>query len=261
MGIHSLKVDLTGETLGSLGFGQVSPNTLVRNFIPDTSQPLSYLIKMVLIVNSPQIVFTLLYLVYNRAYTKMLAIHEWMKFSVVRRSLRVSQPSGIQRSTYWLHIPYRYSIPLIITSSMMHWVISESFFLVRVAFYDENGKPLSQNGELESNDNTLTLPGYSLEAILTAIIMSGGMLLVLLLFSYREFPSDMPFIGNNSWAISTVCYRPENDKEAATKEVKWGAISHQEGEKAGHCCLTSFEVEKPIEGELYTRFALPGPII
>lgn len=148
----------------------------------------------------------------------------------------------------------------------MHWIISESFFLVRVAFYDKNGAPYLQwDGKYLSDldfkeipvqedfntSNIATLPGYSPEAILTAIIIGGVMLLALLLLSFRKFGSAMPLAGNNSWAISAACHRPDDDDQAASKSVKWGAVSHPEENRAGHCCLTSFEVEKPIEGGLY----------
>lgn len=247
MGLRTQSDYETGETLKSLGFGKSNPNALIFTLASDSSLSL---ISIILLVNSPQIVFTLLYLIYNRTYTKMLAMHEWTKFANQRRSLRVSQPTGIQRSTYWLHLPYRYSIPLIIMSSLMHWIISESLSLVRVAFFDKNGQPY-QNWSDTSNGNIVSLPGYSPEAILAAIVVGGAMLLALFLLSFRKFGSAMPLVGNNSWAISTACHRPNDDEKAALKAVKWGAISHPVEERPGHCCLTSFKVETPVKGGMY----------
>lgn len=43
-------------------------------------------------------------------------------------------PQGEQRSTYWLQLPYAYSIPLITASATLHWLISQSIFLMRVSY-------------------------------------------------------------------------------------------------------------------------------
>jgi hypothetical protein len=60
-----------------------------------------------------------------------------------RKGLRVSEnPRGAQRSTYFLQLPYRYAIPLLIVSSAMHWMVSQSLFLVTVLRYQPGGTPL-----------------------------------------------------------------------------------------------------------------------
>lgn len=52
-----------------------------------------------------------------------------------KKPLRVTAPQGQQRSTYYLHLPYRYSVPLIVTSALLHWLVSQSIFLVRIDEY------------------------------------------------------------------------------------------------------------------------------
>lgn len=77
-----------GQSWQSLGFGQTSPSALITSVdVPGlgfgdsstsslTSQSFSFLSKLILFINLPQVLFTLLYLIYNRSYTKMLAMHE-----------------------------------------------------------------------------------------------------------------------------------------------------------------------------------------
>lgn len=66
----------------------------------------------------------------------MALAHEWSQYAVQRKGLRVSaQPRGAQRSTYFLSLPYRNAIPFIILSTLMHWLMSESLFLVMIEAY------------------------------------------------------------------------------------------------------------------------------
>ncbi len=58
-------------------------------------------------------------------------------------------------------------------------------------------------------------------------------------------------VGNNSLAIAAACQRPEKDADAQLKRVQWGAVSHQEGGRPGHCCITSEDVQAPRLEELY----------
>lgn len=47
--------------------------------------------------------------------------------------------SGRQTSRYFLELPYRYGIPLIASSIMLHWLTSSSFY----AFIGQGGKAAS----------------------------------------------------------------------------------------------------------------------
>lgn len=49
-------------------------------------------------------------------FTSMLTAAEWAQFAVTRKALRVSRPRRGQRSTYWLQLPWKYSLPLLAVS-------------------------------------------------------------------------------------------------------------------------------------------------
>jgi hypothetical protein len=91
------------STLYKIGFGTVSPDAIV-NF--ETGG----LITTVLFANLPQTILSFLYLFYNGLYSSFLAANEWSKFGHTQKSLRVTNPQGLQRSTYFLSLPYRYGI-------------------------------------------------------------------------------------------------------------------------------------------------------
>lgn len=68
----------------------------------------------------------------------LLAEREWNQFARKARGLRISSiPSSSQRSSYFLQLPYRFAIPIMLLSGVLHWLVSQSIFLVAVETYDQ----------------------------------------------------------------------------------------------------------------------------
>lgn len=86
----------------------------------------------VLLANTPQAVLSYLYLIFNALLTCMLVADEWTHYFNNPKPLRVSSPIGGQRSTYYLDFPWKYGIPLIVLSGLLHWLASQSVFMVQV---------------------------------------------------------------------------------------------------------------------------------
>ena len=170
----------------------------------------------------------------------MLLGHEWSGYAHVRKPLRVTTPAGSQRSTYRLQLPYKYGIPLLVLSGTLHWLVSQSIFLARVDYY--------YNGILDKYQSISTL-GYSCIAIITVIALGGIVVLVGVLHGFRRYKPGVPLVGSCSAAISAACHRPNEDVDAPFKPVMWGAV--ESGNPIGHCCFTSFEVTKPVKGQVY----------
>lgn len=75
----------------------------------------------------------------NSVWTSMTLAAEWNSYSVDRKGLRVSTYlQGHQRSTYFLSLPYRYALPLIVSSGLLHWLISQSLYVVIIRAHDVN---------------------------------------------------------------------------------------------------------------------------
>ncbi|RYP63372.1 hypothetical protein DL771_009308 [Monosporascus sp. 5C6A] len=53
-------------------------------------------------------------------FTTLLVQHEFSRMSTTRKPLRVSEPLGIQRSSYFISLPLRYGVPLYATAGLMH---------------------------------------------------------------------------------------------------------------------------------------------
>ncbi|RSL89626.1 hypothetical protein CDV31_015843 [Fusarium ambrosium] len=87
------------------------------------------LLGMTVVANLPQLILSLCYMVYNSLFTRMLAEFEWFNYSVRFRALRVTDPRGQQNSTYRLQLPYRWSVPLLTVSTLLHWVYSNCIYV------------------------------------------------------------------------------------------------------------------------------------
>ena len=177
----------------------------------------------------------------------MLLAQEWNRYATHRKTLRVTSAVGEQRSTYWLQLPYRYSIPLLLTSATLHWLVSQSIFLARVIVLDDMGVEVPQA--------TVSACGYSTIATIFVIFLGSLIVIVGLAHGFRRFYSVMPLARSCSAAISAACHPPEMDTDAALKAVQWGIVETYDNENGdndvGHCCFTSFEVSEPIEGQMY----------
>lgn len=163
---------------------------------------------------------------------------------------------GEQYATYRLQLPYRYSIPLIVMSIFLHWMMSNTFYTM----VGEGGKavPLSRIFRLLSsrsiarmlrsppqgyfntssfNKNRVSINagpsttitfGYSTVAIFAMAVIFAVMLLVPIVLGMLRLPGYMNVVGSNSRAISAACHvsslsRPSEDvemPEAVTKKMK-----------------------------------------
>lgn len=197
----------------------------------------------IILANLPQLIFSALYFVYNGLYTSMSLAAEWSSLSRRRKGLRVSRPRGAQRSTYYLQLPYTYAIPLIIASGLMHWLISQSFYLLSVDF--------ASSGSTEMR--SFASCGYSPIAIIFGLGLAGLMLIVIVLNGFRRIVFEIPPVGSCSTAISAACH-PSADGQDASMPLQWGVVtSHTSGQGSdvGHCSFSSAQVMPPVQGERY----------
>jgi len=239
-------LDGMGLSPFSIGFGDYNQNAVLR--LGTVSYPTSsdfssnaILIQMVTVANIPQVIVSCLYFAYNTVYTSMVSADEWSRFTINRKTLRTTDPAGLQRSTYWLSLPWTYGLPLAAASSILHWLISQSLFVARTAVLDSYGRT-----ELPS----YMAIGYSPLAILLSVLFGSSMVLAMIINGSRKLHGGI-LVGNNSLAIAAACHRPKADADAHLKAVKWGALVGGDENGRPHCCFTSLEVEDPKIREEY----------
>jgi hypothetical protein len=219
--------------------------------------PRSDIIPYVLLANVPQAFVSVLYLTYNAIFTCMLANREWAGYAIKRAALRVTIPSSNQRSTYFLSLPFVYSVPLIVASILLHWFISQAIFMARITIW-ENGVQT----DLETVDNDKRAGsdlGYSDSALIASIVW--GCILVLscvLIAGICTYPKGLPIGGTNSAVISAACHVRHGDEgesqefeDIAERPLQWGVTIGSTMGNVGHCCFSDQKVSAPVEGDLY----------
>lgn len=133
-------------------------------------------------------------------------------------------------------------------SMVLHWLVSLSFFVVRITVRDLSD--LTQNPSVgNTNGKELLTCAWSPIAIITAMILGAVLLLLLCLNGCRRYKPGVPLGGSSSAVIGAACHRPETAEDAAVLPVRWGSVRN-EG-PVGHCCFTSFESSFPEEGNPY----------
>jgi len=245
----SLALDTTSGAsfydIWNLGLGQVNAGIVVTAFGKHMS-----LAFAVLLANSPQIILSFLYLLYNALFTNMLMGLEWNNYAQSRKTLRVTRPCGDQRGTYNLNLPYRYGVPLMIFSALLHWLASQSVFLVRIK--TENRSFLQ--GSANQQHELISTAGLSAMALMFALLIGVLAVIAVLLSGCRVYPYDMAIAGSCSAAISAACHSIKMDEwereQLVLKPLQWGDVGIVEV-GVRHLSFSDEAVEAPRKFELY----------
>ena len=252
MWVETSNVDISMSYIWSMEMGKPTGSTIIVDG--------QDVIALVLLANSPQLVYSMLYFLSNGLLTNMLLAAEYNNYATQRKSLRVSWPKGQQRWTYYISLPYRYGIPLIIISIVMHWLLSQSLFLVIINALDVHGNRAKYGSE--------TACSFSLKAMFLTILIGTTAMVILIGLGLRRLRSDMPVASSCSAAISAACHPPPGDTDASLKSVQWGEIIKTQAQSKGtgdlsvdrkpsadadypHCSFTSQEVMKPSRDNCY----------
>jgi hypothetical protein len=209
------------------------------------------LTQLQLLVNTPQLLVSLFSNCLNDHLTRMLFAAEYNSFALRRKPLRVSFPKGEQRSTFYLTIPYRYSVPLLITFVLVHWLVSEGISFVQIIPYDLFGIPIPSEQVITCSVSVIPLQ--------VGLYLAAVALLVFLCLTQRRFKcTTMPHALNCSAAISAACHAPLEDYNAAFRPIMWGVVEGMvvceeggSGEVYSHCSFTSQDVTIPEVDVLY----------
>ncbi|KAI6598771.1 hypothetical protein MCOR06_001481 [Pyricularia oryzae] len=212
------------------------------NVFGSLGNQLTYL-QVLLVTNIPQIVFSFCYLAVNALFTQLQVEREWNSYAQSYKPLRVSYPTGDQTSTYRLQLPYRYSVPLMAASILMHWLISNCLYVIILeGDHDFSTTIASLQPYLGVSKDAAVAIGFSSQSITITFICGCIIALSPLPFRYQKLKSHMVLGGTNSLVISAACHVPvpsqrstsetamlrEHNPEAYLKkvaqgQVRWGA--------------------------------------
>ena len=201
------------------------------------------LLLNILTANAPQLVLSIVYLSYNGLFTCMFLSAEWASYARDRKGLRVTRPEGYQRESYWLSLPYKVSIPLIMASSALHWILSQSLFLVQINIIDATGN----SNQLIS----INAIGWSTLA-LTVLLIIGGILIVIVIgFGFFTYTPGIPIVSSNSRAISAACHPAPGRVRESVQLLQYGIVADVR-HRTFHVGFSSGEVRPLLTGQNYT---------
>lgn len=229
----------------SYGFGTSSVATL--QFMPLQDNGDNFIIQT-LAANSFQVGLTLLYFLTNGFITTICIQHEWSSYARNRKGLRVSTTRrGEQRSTYFFQIPFRFSVPLIAIFAVLHWLVSETFFVV-----DEAVK-LSETNEILQSSTHL---GFSPLAACVALVLLAVMLLYIIVQGLWIIRLPMPALRTCSAVLAAACHPDQGGRasEIYLEQVRWGTecdINNSFSPNVRHCGFSAGYVDMPEEGRMY----------
>ncbi|PGH01675.1 hypothetical protein GX51_05121 [Blastomyces parvus] len=202
-------------SLPAFSADSVEPGSATAMFWQQSGR-LKDIMSLNVLANTPQLVISISYFLYNNLLTSMLLAAEYNGYALHRSYLRVTNPQGKQRSALYISLPYKYGLPLIGTFVVLHWLASQSlFFMQEIPFYAD--------GKLADNYIVNSL-GFAPVPMIVAVALGGLMLIAVFGLSFRRFGSRMPLAGNCSAGISAACHPPEDDGDSAFKPVMWGEV-------------------------------------
>lgn len=169
----------------------------------------------VMTANGFQVLISLLYLFYNGILTHQIIADELISFFRQKKTLRISFPQhSLQRSSYFLSLPWRYALPLMLAFIAIHLLVSQSVFTVQTTAYG-----LGQDGASIPSTNASRL-GYAPLGILLTIALVAN--------SCRRYkcvvPARLPRMATDSNTIRTLCDSANGDRGAHLYAVQLGIV-------------------------------------
>lgn len=207
----------------SVPFGTVDTRSIIY-YWNVASTGVSGVIQNALIANIAQPILSAIYFAFNGLITAMCGASEWNSYSHEMKGLRVSGvPTGSQRSTHFLQLPYKYGVPLMVLSVLTHWMVSQAIFVVSVL----NDGRLNLRGQAMDYPYYVTC-GYSPNAIIGVIALGICMLLYTIAVGALPLKSrHMPLAGSNSMLIEQQCLLEEHKFGLEKKPLQWGTRPSQ----------------------------------
>lgn len=231
--------------ISKLGLGVVRGSTILNDSTTQEESP--SVVPNVILANVPQVVASAVYYLYNALFTSISIATEWDRFGSEHKGLRVSsKPLQDQRETYFLQLPYRYSLPLAAFSASLHWLISQTLFLVRIESWEPSFFP--ELSTVPSGEGLISC-GWSPIGVICVVAAFVLMLAFLFAVGGRRLRfGGMPTAGSCSAAISAACHPV--GPEVWTKPVRWGVVSASDA-VPGHCSFSSGPVGDAVVGRMY----------
>jgi hypothetical protein len=202
----------------AFGLGTINPST---SFVPGNTDvlagtPNTFPIQ-VIIANSPQLWLSFGYLLWNNQITRIWMEREWRSYyrktHVPRVSYRTDE-TGV-RATRWLQLPYWLTAILMTLSTVMHWLVSQTMFVVEI---------LGSPGYFYMN--------YSPLAIIGIGVVATVLVLGITIYYFVPLRTWMPLMAGSARVVFESCVRLDSSS-LPVGGIAWGDVSTPRERLAG----------------------------
>ncbi|PQE29641.1 Peptidase C78 ubiquitin fold modifier-specific peptidase 1 2 protein [Rutstroemia sp. NJR-2017a BBW] len=219
-------------------YGTWGGNATLSPLAPDSisSELLAFAIS-----NGAQFLFSLLYLLLIYNITLVSMENEWGNYELKRRKPRATIVSGAPfEQSYFLQLPSKILMPLMIFAAAMHWLLGESISVAESIFTDP------QYG-VEHSVYAVTFAAYPI--FISTVLMVGQTVICWWAFTYRR----EGFIPQMYGSIRACCASTSELTDFGRDGIQWGDLGM--GTKFRHAGFSS--------DDLYTNYhtSEPGKII
>lgn len=189
------------------------------------------------ISNGAQFLYSLLYLLLIYNLTLVSMEHEWGKWEMERRRPRCTIVRGRPfDQSYFLQLPSRILVPLMVFAALMHWLLGQAISTVETIYTDPKH-------EIEHSIYFVTYAAYPI--FITTILMVAMTVVCWWAFTYtRE-----GFIPQMYGSVRALCASTTELEDFSPDGILWGDLGM--GEKFRHAGFSSDEPAKIIPAELY----------
>ncbi|KAK5994722.1 hypothetical protein PT974_03105 [Cladobotryum mycophilum] len=241
-------------SLASYGLGKVNGALIVGASLEGGAGRTHFFMTVVL-SNIAQLLLSLAYTFWNNILTRQLIADELIRFlqPEVKKTLRVSAPRGMQRSSHFLSLPLKYSVGFMLVFTALHWLLSQSIFNIQTIAF-QSGPGAQRLPQFDS-----AKIGYSPLAMICTLIISIVFFLVItgnaILRSHHDVPATLLSMATDSYAISSLCQRPDEDKDASLFPVRLGAVPPMD-DATTHSTITFstyISLEASVKDQVYRQ--------
>ena len=199
--------------------------------------------------NVPQFILAVMWMLYMDIYSSMAYARDWSRFEYQPQTLMVTDPGGQQRTVWIMGLPWFQGTFLTLMQTLMHYLLSQSIFPVRIQAYDAHGAVDPEH--LVSNI------GYSPIAMFVTMIICSLLFVLLLWVGKWPMPSSMPIAGTCSASISAACHPTTRSDGMVYGYLRWGEVQTYQGLQR-HCSMTTaadFDTGRAWQAEVNVLYA------
>lgn len=168
------------------------------------------LLLLLLLANCPQLWVSICYLLWNNQLTRIWMEHEWRSYYLQRQRPRISHNAEDivnVRNTRFLQLPYSATAFLMTTSTVLHWLVSQAFFVTR---------------GIDPFQGPTAIINWSPIALLILALITLILLVATTIHYFTPFNTVMPFMGGSAHVVMEACYQLRTFPSAG---IEWGDIS------------------------------------